>query len=135
LVNPDYTRAIARIVSAVAPYRESREAVIAALRDLDAAGASAPALVDRNAGTPLMANPFAAQLIDALEGSWPAVARLDAVGRISRALPIKIGREPAHLVLELREHADVVNPLLLIERSGGLGAHDLAARRVHRRER
>src|SRR5215472_16039931 len=35
LVNPDYTMAIARIVSAVAPYREAREAVIAALRDLD----------------------------------------------------------------------------------------------------
>ena len=36
LVNPDYTRAIARLVSAVAPYPEAREAVIAALRDLDA---------------------------------------------------------------------------------------------------
>jgi len=34
LVNPDYTRAIARIVSAVAPYPEARDAVIAALRDL-----------------------------------------------------------------------------------------------------
>ena len=50
LVNPDYTRAIARIVSAVAPYPEAREAVIAALRDLDAASASPPALVDRSAG-------------------------------------------------------------------------------------
>jgi hypothetical protein len=29
LVNPDYTRGIARIVSAVAPYPEAREAVIA----------------------------------------------------------------------------------------------------------
>jgi hypothetical protein len=29
LVNPDYTRVIARIVSAVAPYPEAREAVIA----------------------------------------------------------------------------------------------------------
>src|SRR5499433_2659158 len=38
LVNPDYTMAIARIVSAVAPYPEAREAVIAALRDLDATG-------------------------------------------------------------------------------------------------
>ena len=35
----------------------------------------------------------------------------------------------------LGKHADVVNPVLLIERSGGLGAHDLAARRVHRGER
>jgi hypothetical protein len=52
LVNPDYTRAIARIVSAVAPYPEAREAVIAALRDLDAASASAPALIDRSAGAP-----------------------------------------------------------------------------------
>ena len=43
LVNPDYTKAIARIVSAVAPYPEAREAVIAALRDLDS---SAPALAD-----------------------------------------------------------------------------------------
>src|ERR1700750_3020067 len=40
LVNPDCTKAIARIVSAVAPYREAREAVVAALRDLDAANAS-----------------------------------------------------------------------------------------------
>ena len=47
LVNPDYTRAIARIVSAVAPYPEAREAVIAALRDLDAESASGPALSDR----------------------------------------------------------------------------------------
>jgi hypothetical protein len=50
LVNPDYTRAIARIVSAVAPYPKAREAVIVALRDLDAASASAPALVDRSEG-------------------------------------------------------------------------------------
>src|SRR5215472_3269791 len=35
LVNPDYTMAIARIVGAVAPFPEAREAVIAALRDLD----------------------------------------------------------------------------------------------------
>lgn len=47
LVNPDYTRVIARIVSAVAPYPEAREAVIAALRDLDTASASTPALTDR----------------------------------------------------------------------------------------
>ena len=46
LVNPDYTRAIARIVGAVAPYPEAREAVIAALRDLDAGSASGPALAD-----------------------------------------------------------------------------------------
>ena len=47
LVNPDYTRAIARLVSAVAPYPEAREAVIAALRDLDAQSSSPPALADR----------------------------------------------------------------------------------------
>ena len=46
LVNPDYTRAIARIVSAVAPYPEARDAVIAALRDLDCARVAAPALPD-----------------------------------------------------------------------------------------
>ena len=46
LINPDYARAIARIVSAVSPYPEAREAVIAALRDLDTASASAPALTD-----------------------------------------------------------------------------------------
>src|ERR1700759_2157109 len=46
LVNPDYTRAIARIVSAVAPYPEARDAVIAAMRDLDSANAGAPALPD-----------------------------------------------------------------------------------------
>src|ERR1700747_3693195 len=50
LVNPDYTRAIARIVSAVSAYPEAREAVIAALRDLDATSASAPALMDRRGG-------------------------------------------------------------------------------------
>ena len=48
LVNPDCTRAIARIVSAVAPYPEAREAVIAALRDLDAESASGLALTDRS---------------------------------------------------------------------------------------
>src|ERR1700757_2615943 len=48
LVNPDYTRTIARIVSAVAPYPEARDAVIAALRDLDAASAAPPALSDRH---------------------------------------------------------------------------------------
>src|SRR5499433_1551640 len=47
LVNPDYTRAIARIVSAVAPYPQAREAVIAALRDLDTESPSGPALTDR----------------------------------------------------------------------------------------
>ena len=47
LVNPDYARAIARLVSAVSPYPEAREAVIAALRDLDAQGSSPPALADR----------------------------------------------------------------------------------------
>ena len=52
LVNPDYTKAIARIVSAVAPYPEAREAVIASLRDLDGASAPAPALADhRSEGT------------------------------------------------------------------------------------
>jgi hypothetical protein len=50
LVNPDYARVITRIVSAVAPYPEAREAVIAALRDLDAASPSAPALTDRRSG-------------------------------------------------------------------------------------
>src|SRR6201993_5507771 len=37
LLNSDYTKAIARIASAVAPFPAAREAVIAALRDLDAA--------------------------------------------------------------------------------------------------
>jgi hypothetical protein len=47
LLNPDYTKAIARIVSAVAPYPAAREAVIAALHDLDATSAAAPVLEDR----------------------------------------------------------------------------------------
>jgi hypothetical protein len=47
LVNPDYTRAIARLVSAVAPYPEAREAVIAALRDLDAESSAQLAFTDR----------------------------------------------------------------------------------------
>jgi hypothetical protein len=50
LVNPDYARAITRIVSAVAPYPEAREAVIAALRDLDAVTDATPALIDRRSG-------------------------------------------------------------------------------------
>ena len=50
LVSPDYSKAIARIVSAVAPYPEAREAVIAALRDLDAASTAAPALADQSRG-------------------------------------------------------------------------------------
>jgi len=50
LVNPDYTRAIARIVSAVAPYPEARDAVIAALRDLDSASvAGLPDLREKGA--------------------------------------------------------------------------------------
>jgi hypothetical protein len=54
LISPDYTKAIARIVSAVAPYPEAREAVIAALRDLDAASAWVPALADhRSEGAPI----------------------------------------------------------------------------------
>ena len=54
LISPDYTKAIARIVSAVAPYPEAREAVIAALRDLDAASASVPALADHGSeGVPI----------------------------------------------------------------------------------
>jgi hypothetical protein len=50
LVNPDYTKAIARIVSAVAPYPEAREAVIAALRDLDATGGSSLVIEDHCSG-------------------------------------------------------------------------------------
>jgi hypothetical protein len=46
LMNADYSKAIARIVSAVAPYREAREAVITALHDLDATSGSSPALGD-----------------------------------------------------------------------------------------
>jgi hypothetical protein len=46
LLNPDYTKAIARIASAVAPFPAAREAVIAALRDLDAASDPAMALED-----------------------------------------------------------------------------------------
>ena len=46
LINPDYTKAIARIVSAVAPYPKARDAVIAALRDLDPTSTPAPALQD-----------------------------------------------------------------------------------------
>jgi hypothetical protein len=46
LINQDYSKAIARIVSAVAPYPEAREAVIAALRDLDATSAPMPVLAD-----------------------------------------------------------------------------------------
>src|SRR5215472_13402526 len=45
-VNPDYTQAIARIVSAVAPFPEARQAVIVALRDLEAASDPAPELAD-----------------------------------------------------------------------------------------
>ena len=46
LINPDYPKAIARIVGAVAPYPEARQAVIAPLRDLEAASDPAVALED-----------------------------------------------------------------------------------------
>jgi hypothetical protein len=46
LVNPDYTNAIARIVAAVAPFPEARDAVIAALRDLETASGPALTLED-----------------------------------------------------------------------------------------
>ena len=49
LVSPDYSKVIAAIVGAVAPYPEARNAVVAALRDLDAASGSAPALIDHRA--------------------------------------------------------------------------------------
>lgn len=45
MVNPDYTRAIACLVAAVSPYPEAREAVVRALRTLDAAP-SQPALLE-----------------------------------------------------------------------------------------
>ncbi len=48
LINSDYSKAIALIVGAVAPYREAREAVIAALRDLDETSPPLPALEDRS---------------------------------------------------------------------------------------
>jgi hypothetical protein len=44
LINPDYTRAIACLVAAVSPYPEARDAVVRALRTLDAAP-SQPALI------------------------------------------------------------------------------------------
>jgi hypothetical protein len=47
LINPDYTQALARIVRAVAPYTEARNAVIEALRDLDLASTPPPALQPR----------------------------------------------------------------------------------------
>ena len=47
LVNPDYMKAIVRIVSAVAPYPEAPAAVIMALRDLDSASDPLPALEDQ----------------------------------------------------------------------------------------
>jgi hypothetical protein len=50
LVNPDYSKAIARIVSAVGAFPEAREAVIAALRDLDATSDPAVALEDHRLG-------------------------------------------------------------------------------------
>jgi hypothetical protein len=46
LVNPDYAKAIVRIVSAVAPFPEARQAVIAALRDLDATNGGSQFLED-----------------------------------------------------------------------------------------
>ncbi len=44
LINPDYTRAIACLVAAVSPYPEARDAVVRALRTLDAAP-SQPTLI------------------------------------------------------------------------------------------
>src|SRR6516162_8081112 len=55
---------------------------------------------------------------------------IDPVGRSPRAQVDFVaarGRKAAHLILELRKGADVVNPALLIERRHGLGPGNLAA--------
>jgi hypothetical protein len=80
LVNPDYMRAIARLVSAVAPYPEAREAVIAALHDLDAENSSPPHLRIVAMSEPQMTKSFAMQLADALAVCWPAIARPKPAG-------------------------------------------------------
>ena len=92
LVNPDYTRVIARIVSAVAPYPEAREAVIAASRDLDAASDSTPVLMDRRSGgAPSVARPRATPAQPSSdhrpELQHPAPHRF--TGNLSRARPEK----------------------------------------------
>jgi hypothetical protein len=48
LINPDYSRAITRIVSAVARFPEAREAVIATLRDLEATSGGSQFLEDHH---------------------------------------------------------------------------------------
>ena len=57
---------------------------------------------------------------------------VDAVRRKPRSLSIEVRSEPAHLIFEGRERADVKHPprLLLIECCDWLGADDLAARGV-----
>src|SRR6516164_629035 len=73
LITADYTRAIARIVGAVAPYPEAREAVVAALRDLDAASPSPPAPIDRGAL-------WTRALLEELR--WPAGKRVPDLSRV-----------------------------------------------------
>jgi hypothetical protein len=45
MVSPEYSRTIARIVAAVAPYAEARTAVITALRELDSAAMQTASLM------------------------------------------------------------------------------------------
>lgn len=57
--------------------------------------------------------------------------RVHAVGALDRGQRGEAG----HLLFQLREHADVVDPALLVERRRGFRPDDLAARRPHRPER
>src|ERR1700746_925231 len=57
--------------------------------------------------------------------------RVNPVGRVSRRAQVDIavagGHKAAHLIFELREASEVVNPALLVKRRYRLGPSDLAA--------
>jgi len=70
----------------------------------------------------------------AFHGHIAPVAILSGVARISVREPTgrsrpraEIGREGAHLALQLRETTDVVHPALLIGRCAGVRPDDLAS--------
>jgi hypothetical protein len=54
--------------------------------------------------------------------------------RLRAGSPINIGREGAHLILELGKDAEVMDAPLFVERRNRLGPRYLAARCPHRRK-
>src|SRR6516225_11316402 len=85
-----------------------------------------------------LVNPFARHRLDQEISQCPN-QRVHPVGGVARRARVKItmgvSSKGAHLILKLRESAEMVHPALLIERGHRLGAGYLPARGAHRSER